>query len=190
VGKEQRASGVNWAVFLDRDGTIIHDRHYLSDPAGVELLPGAAEGLRRLRELGALLVVVSNQSGVSRGYFSGEDLDRVNARMGALLTEAGADVEAIYVCPHGPDDECDCRKPLPGLLVRAARDLSIDLSRSFMIGDRPRDAAAGIAAGVVAIVIGGASAPDAHSVSDWPAAAHFIEEWVGAEGRAHRPLSE
>ncbi|MBU1230914.1 MAG: HAD family hydrolase [Proteobacteria bacterium] len=132
------------AVFLDRDGTVIAERHYLSDPAGVELLPGAAAGLRRMRQLGLRLVLVSNQSGVGRGYFDQTAVERVHGRLLELLEAQGVTLDGIYVCPHAPDDACACRKPLPGLIQRGSRDLGIDLARSFVIGDKPCDVDLGL----------------------------------------------
>jgi histidinol-phosphate phosphatase family protein len=127
------------AVFLDRDGTVIAERHYLSDPAGVELLPGAAEGLRRMRALGLPLVLVTNQSGVGRGYFGRDAVERVHGRLIELLAAEGVALSAIYSCPHAPDEACGCRKPLPGLLEQAARELGLDLPTCFVIGDKPCD---------------------------------------------------
>ncbi|MDO9081919.1 MAG: HAD-IIIA family hydrolase, partial [Humidesulfovibrio sp.] len=132
------------AVFLDRDGTVIAERHYLSDPAGVELLPGAAVGLRRMRALGLRLVLVSNQSGVGRGYFARADVERVHGRLLELLEAQGVTLDAMYVCPHAPDEGCGCRKPLPGLLERARTELGIDLAQSFMVGDKPCDVDLGL----------------------------------------------
>jgi histidinol-phosphate phosphatase family protein len=126
-------------VFLDRDGTVIAERHYLSDPAGVELLPGAAEGLRRMRALGLPLVLVTNQSGVGRGYFGRDAVERVHGRLIELLAAEGVALSAIYSCPHAPDEACGCRKPLPGLLEQAARELGLDLPTCFVIGDKPCD---------------------------------------------------
>jgi len=143
---QTRQSPASWqhapgrvAVFLDRDGTVIADKHYLHDPAGVELLPGAAEGLRRMRELGLVLVLVSNQSGVGRGYFSRGDVERVHGRLAELLEEHGVQLDAMYVCPHAPGEECDCRKPEPGLIERACAELNLDPRRSFVVGDKPCD---------------------------------------------------
>lgn len=132
------------AVFLDRDGTVIAEKHYLHDPAEVELLPGAAEGLRRLAALGLPLVLVSNQSGVGRGYFSRSDVDRVHGRLLELLEAQGARLDALYVCPHAPDQQCSCRKPLPGLIDRAAAELGLDPAESFVIGDKPCDVDLGL----------------------------------------------
>jgi len=138
LASRQHAQG-RAAVFLDRDGTVIADKHYLHDPSGVELLPGAAEGLRRMRELGLVLVLVSNQSGVGRGYFSRGDVERVHGRLAELLEEQGVQLDAMYVCPHAPGEECDCRKPAPGLIERACAELNLDPRRSFVVGDKPCD---------------------------------------------------
>lgn len=132
------------AVFLDRDGTVIVEKHYLHDPAGVELLPGAAEGLRRMRELGLVLVLVTNQSGVGRGYFGRGDVERVHGRLIELLAEQGVRLDAIYSCPHAPDAGCDCRKPAPGLITRAAAELGLDPASCFVIGDKPCDVNLGL----------------------------------------------
>jgi histidinol-phosphate phosphatase family protein len=126
-------------AFLDRDGTIMVDRDYLSDPAGVELLPGAAEGLRLLCDRGIRLVVVSNQSGVGSGRISPEQLAQVNARLTELLGAEGVLLNGTYCCIHRSDAGCDCRKPLPGLALQAASDLGLDPSRGIVVGDKPAD---------------------------------------------------
>jgi D-glycero-D-manno-heptose 1,7-bisphosphate phosphatase len=129
------------AVFLDRDGTIIADRHYLSDPAGVQLLPRAGEAVRWFGQLGFVVVVVTNQSGIGRGYFGEAEFQAVQQRMLALLDQAGAAVDGVYCCPHAPGrvPPCDCRKPAIGLFRRAAHELGLDCARSYYIGDRERD---------------------------------------------------
>jgi len=144
------------AVFLDRDGTIIHDRHYLGDPAGVELLPGAARCIALLNRAGLPVVIVTNQSGIGRGYFSEADFQAVQQRLLELLEAGGARVDAVYHCPHAPDHTppCSCRKPLPGLFERAAGELGLDLARSFYVGDRVRDVAPGLGFGGTAILLG------------------------------------
>jgi D-glycero-D-manno-heptose 1,7-bisphosphate phosphatase len=126
-------------VVLDRDGTIIVERHYLSDPRQIEFLPGAVEGLRQMRALGLGLVVVTNQSAVGRGFFDETRLDAIHRRLCELLATAGIHLDGIYFCPHTPEDDCPCRKPKPGLIERAASDLDFDLSASFVIGDKPVD---------------------------------------------------
>ena len=127
------------AALLDRDGTIIFERNYLSDPDQVALLPGAADGLRLLRRLGFQLVVVTNQSGLSRGYFDTGRLDAVHARLGELLAAEDVTLDGIYVCPHLPEHRCDCRKPEAGLAFAAATDLGLDLTQSIAIGDKMCD---------------------------------------------------
>ena len=115
------SSGVKRAVFLDRDGTLIHDVDYPRDPEGVRLLDGAAAALARLGELGFALVVVSNQSGVGRGRITADEARRVHERMTADLAAHGVALDAAYYCFHGPEDGCVCRKPAPGMLLQAAR---------------------------------------------------------------------
>jgi len=141
------------AAFLDRDGTINVDCHYLSDPAQVELLPGAAEGLKRLAAMGYALVVVTNQSGIARGYFDAARLDEIHARLAELLAAEGIVLDGVYVCPHGPGDACACRKPLPGLALAAAADLGLDLANSVMIGDKAADVGLGRAIGAKAAIL-------------------------------------
>ena len=126
-------------VLLDRDGTIVVERHYLSDPAGVELLPGAARGLRRMRELGLGLVVITNQSAIGRGYFNEARLDQIHARLCKLLREEQVSLDGIYYCPHRPEDRCECRKPESALPSRAARELDFNPAESLVIGDKECD---------------------------------------------------
>jgi D-glycero-D-manno-heptose 1,7-bisphosphate phosphatase len=149
------------AVFLDRDGTLVVDRHYLGDPAGVELLPGAAAAVRRLNRAGLPVLLVTNQSGIGRGYFSAADFERVQARLHALLGEEGARIDATYHCPHatGDGEGCECRKPAPGLFHRAAREHDVDLARSFFVGDRLRDVLPALDAGGTGILVGRAPHP-------------------------------
>ncbi len=129
------------AAFLDRDGTIIAERGYLRDPEGVELLEGAAEGLRRLQQAGYALVLVTNQSGIARGLVREEEYRAVQARLEALLRQRGITLAGVYHCPHHPDHTgpCECRKPGTGLHRRAAAELGLDLSRSLYIGDKASD---------------------------------------------------
>ncbi len=146
-------SGARRAAFLDRDGTINVERNYLSDPAEMALLPGAAAGLRRLREMGYALVVLTNQSGLARGYFTAERLAEIHARLRELLAAEGVELDGVYVCPHGPDDDCGCRKPLPGLALAAADELDLDLAASVMIGDKAADVGLGRAIGARATIL-------------------------------------
>ncbi len=126
-------------VFLDRDGTLNPDPGYISSPDQFDLFPGVAAALARLTRAGARLVVVTNQSGVGRGLFSSADLDAIHAKLRRLLHDAGASLDAIYVCPHHPDERCLCRKPETGMVDQAVRELGIDLSRSYLIGDHAKD---------------------------------------------------
>lgn len=135
------------AVFLDRDGAIIVDKNYLSDPEGVELLPNAIEGLLQFQSAGFLLIIITNQSGVGRGMFTAKDAEAVNERLVQVLSRNGITITDTYYCPHAPDDHCQCRKPLPGMILEAAAKHGIDLSRSITIGDKESDVKAGQAAG-------------------------------------------
>ncbi|MEK6758675.1 MAG: D-glycero-beta-D-manno-heptose 1,7-bisphosphate 7-phosphatase [Deltaproteobacteria bacterium] len=126
-------------VFLDRDGTINEDAGYLAEPSGLVLIPGSAAAVRRLNEAGVMVVVVSNQSGVGRGYYTDSDVEAVNRRLVLLLGEAGASVDALYWCSHHPDDGCECRKPGTGLVARAVRELQIDAAGSYVVGDKVSD---------------------------------------------------
>ncbi len=148
-------TGSQKAVFLDRDGTLIDLVPYLHDPAEVRLVPGAAAALRRLGAAGWARVLVTNQSGVARGYYTLEEVERVHARMRELLRAEGADLEAIEICPHHPEhgSPCDCRKPAPGMLTRAGARLGIDPRRSWVIGDRWEDIAAGAPLGCRGILV-------------------------------------
>jgi D-glycero-D-manno-heptose 1,7-bisphosphate phosphatase len=157
------------AVFLDRDGTLIDDVGYICDPEDVRLVPGAADALRALRDAGFRLVVVSNQSGLARGLITEEQADAVHERFVQELERTGAQIDAAYYCPHAPQDGCDCRKPLPGLLVDAAQELGLDLEHSFMVGNSDVDVAAGEAAGARAILLADGT--------DWPEAVRRIQSW-------------
>ncbi|MCY3023432.1 MAG: HAD family hydrolase [Planctomycetota bacterium] len=126
-------------VILDRDGTVIVERNYLSDVDQVALLPGAAEGLRRMSVLGLGLVVITNQSGVGRGYFSDECVARVHRRMAELLAAEGVRLDGVYYCPHLPEDDCTCRKPKPGLLLKAAAELQFEPRDCLVVGDKVCD---------------------------------------------------
>jgi D-glycero-D-manno-heptose 1,7-bisphosphate phosphatase len=137
------------AIFLDRDGVIIENcSNYVRSWADVELFPQAIDALVALRDSPYRIVLVTNQSAVGRGLITRETAEAINDRLLAVIEDAGGRVDAVYMCPHGPDDGCDCRKPLPGLLLRAAADLDLDLDRSLMIGDALTDIQAGQAAGV------------------------------------------
>jgi len=135
------------AIFMDRDGTVMADVGYPRQPDDVELLPGAAETLARLRALGFKLIVVSNQSGIGRGLVTADEAAAVHKRFVAELRAHGVELDGAYYCPHSPEDACTCRKPLPGLIEQAARELGVDLADSFMVGDKESDVEAGRRAG-------------------------------------------
>jgi histidinol-phosphate phosphatase family protein len=145
------------AVFLDRDGTLIHDRHYLSDPAGVEFLPGAAEAVARLNRAGLFVALVTNQSGIGRGFFGEDDYRAVHRRLVGALAEQGARLDADYHCalaPDAPDPE-GMRKPGAGMFLRAAREHGLDLAASWFVGDRARDVAPAVVLGGRALLVRG-----------------------------------
>lgn len=126
-------------VFLDRDGTLIHDAHYISDPALVRLLPGASASVARLNAEKIPVILVTNQSGIGRGYFTYDDYEKVRGRFEELLLAEGAHIDASYICPHSSDDHCICRKPRRELFERAIREHAFDPSGLVFIGDRWRD---------------------------------------------------
>ena len=138
-GPDRRTELKRRFVLLDRDGTLIAERHYLADPAGVELLPGAAAGLRRLGDMDLGLAVVTNQSGIGRGYFDAACLERVHQSLQCLLEAEGVALDGIYFCPHVPGAGCRCRKPAPGLVEQAARELDFAPQSSFVLGDKVCD---------------------------------------------------
>jgi D-glycero-D-manno-heptose 1,7-bisphosphate phosphatase len=140
-------------ALLDRDGTIIAERHYLATADGVELLPGAVEGLRRLAGLGLGLAVVTNQSGLCRGYFDRTALAAIHDRMRELLAQGGVILDGIYVCPHTEEHACACRKPRPGLVRQAAAALGFDPADAFVLGDKACDVDLGRAVGATTILV-------------------------------------
>jgi histidinol-phosphate phosphatase family protein len=140
-------------VFLDRDGTLIVEKNYLSDPEHVSLEDTVVEGLSMLGGQGYPLVVVTNQSGIGRGKFSEEDARRVNARVDALLRARGIGILAWYLCPHAPEVQCDCRKPLPGMALAAARDWSLQLQGCHVVGDKRADVELADAIGGTGILV-------------------------------------
>jgi D-glycero-D-manno-heptose 1,7-bisphosphate phosphatase len=140
-------------VVLDRDGTIIVERHYLSDPEQVELIPGAASGLRKMSEMGLGLAVITNQSVIGRGIIDRARLDLIHQRMRELLAAEDVRLNGIYFCPHRPEDGCLCRKPQPGLLQSAAQELGFDPQFSFVIGDQSSDIELGQRVGATTFLV-------------------------------------
>lgn len=143
------------AVFLDRDGVIIENAHYLARLEDIRFIPGAAAAIRRLNEAGVPVVVVSNQSGVARGYFPESFVRETHAHLDQLLAKEGAHIDRWCFCPHHPGfgADCECRKPKPGMLQTAARELNLDLECSWLIGDNLTDCEAGAAAGCQTILV-------------------------------------
>jgi D-glycero-D-manno-heptose 1,7-bisphosphate phosphatase len=138
------------AAFIDRDGTINvqpPEHEYLGGVRDLEILPGAMEGMNALADCGFALVIASNQRGVGRGLISMDDVNAIDAEIRRLAAKAGAEIAGSYYCPHLNDDDCDCRKPKPGLLLRAAEEMALDLAASWMVGDSATDIQAGVAAG-------------------------------------------
>lgn len=185
----------NKAVFVDKDGTLVPDIPYNADPALITLEVGVAEGLRALQDAGYLIVIVSNQSGIARGYFTAEQFDAVQVKMETLLAEQGIALSGFYFCPHHPEGavpqyavHCDCRKPSPGLLLSAAAELQLDLDRCWMIGDILNDVEAGNTAGCKTVLINNgnetewirtqARTPHFTASDLKQAAEHILNTWV------------
>jgi len=145
---------MNKAVFLDRDGTMVRDVHYCSRVEDFELLPSVSEAVKLLNDDGFKVVVVTNQSGIARGYFTEEVLAKIHEKMKLELAKGGASVDGIYYCPHHPDDNCGCRKPKTTLFLKAVKDFDIDLGKSFVVGDMPMDIEAGKSLGCRTVLIG------------------------------------
>jgi D-glycero-D-manno-heptose 1,7-bisphosphate phosphatase len=141
------------AVFLDRDGTITESANYVDRVEQVVLIPQAAQALKRLQDAGYKLFIITNQSGVGRGYFTHEAVESIHAHLNEQFGRAGVRFDRYYVCPHHPEDDCACRKPKPKFLLDAAREHGLDLSRCYMIGDRASDIQTGINAGVRTVLV-------------------------------------
>lgn len=193
------------AIFLDKDGTLVNDVPYNVAPELITLCPSAAQGLRLFREMGYLLLVVSNQSGLAHGYFHESELDGVWQRLNQLLAEEGVQLDGYYHCPHHVQGSvsayaraCDCRKPLPGMLYQAAWQHGIDLADSWMVGDILHDVEAGKRAGCRTILIDNGNetewqlsplrTPDFRA-SDLLAAARLVAA-VHAGGQSHWQVPE
>ena len=175
-----RGDGPPVAAFLDRDGTVILDRDYPDDPEGVELLPGAAGAISRLNRAGVPVVLVTNQSGIGRGYFEEPAFHAVQRRVEELLEREGARVDGVYFCPHAPEAGCECRKPAPGLYRRAAREHGLSLQGSYFVGDRLRDVLPARELGGSAFLLRGHDTPLADPASlAWVTVVESLEEAVG-----------
>ncbi|MFA5113820.1 MAG: D-glycero-beta-D-manno-heptose 1,7-bisphosphate 7-phosphatase [Candidatus Margulisiibacteriota bacterium] len=152
--------GTSRAVFVDRDGTIIEDSGYISTPKEVHFLPGSIEALRQLNQAGFKVIVITNQSGVARGFFSEDMVQTIDKFIHKQVLSGGGHIDAFYYCPHHPEhgvypyrQECACRKPSPGMIKQAAQDHHLDLGRSFMVGDHSCDVRAGKTAGVRTVFV-------------------------------------
>lgn len=146
------------SVFLDRDGTINFDTGYIKDPSLVKLLPGVAEGIKKLKnQFHFKIVVISNQAGIAYGILTHDDVISINNKINSLLAEHGTAIDNFYYCPYHPDfnspEEAKCRKPSPHMIVKASMDLDIDLNKSYMVGDKSIDVLCGLNAGVKSVLI-------------------------------------
>jgi histidinol-phosphate phosphatase family protein len=139
------------AVFLDRDGTLIVDHGYIYDPEQIELLPDIIPALKTIQSAGYLLIIISNQSGVGRGYCTLEDVEIVNHRLEELLKQNGIKIKGVFYCPHTPEDKCNCRKPKPGMVLHAIKEYKIEPSLSYLVGDKWTDVEAALGAGVIPV---------------------------------------
>lgn len=165
------------AIFLDRDGTIICDVGYPADPGQVRLLPGVGDALKRLQEQGFFLVLVSNQSGIGRGWVTEGQAERVHQKVVSCLAGYGVQLDAAYYCPHTPEQKCICRKPSPGMLLQAAEDLKVDLAQCFLVGDKQSDISAGKQAGCHTILL----AADASTMPADPVPTCTAASWAEIE---------
>jgi D-glycero-D-manno-heptose 1,7-bisphosphate phosphatase len=180
-------------VLIDRDGTLNVERHYLSDPDQLELIPGSAEAIKRLRQLGFGIAIITNQSGIARGYFDLARLEQVHVRLEEMLKAAGTEVDGVYICPHGPDDDCACRKPLPGMVEQAVAEHGFDPAQGFVIGDKEVDVELGHAVGAISFLVRTghghkyvSNTKADYVVDDLPAAARIIEDLVSPLDRTGR----
>jgi len=173
------------AVFIDRDGTLVEEVHYLHRPEDVLVVKGVPAALKKLKRAGFLLFIITNQAGIGRGYYTEADMQRVHRYLLGALGKDGAAVDGVYFCPHHPDDRCNCRKPSPKFLFDAAAQFNIRLANSFMIGDRIGDLEAGRRAGARSILVRtgygkeelkktGDNLPADHVAKDLPAAINWI----------------
>lgn len=164
-------------VLVDRDGTVNVERHYLSDPDQLELYPGVGKALKRLQDAGFGIAVVTNQSGIARGYFDLARLEQIHDRLRALLAADGVQLDGIYLCPHGPDDDCACRKPLPGMVEQAVAEHGFDPARAVMIGDKEVDVEMGRAVGATTFLV---RTGHGHKYVDGTKADHVVDDLAAA----------
>ena len=141
------------AVLVDRDGTLNEDSGYVTSPEQLVLFPGVPEAIARLNQLGALVILITNQSAIGRGFMTVETLDEIHEALASLLRPCGARIDGIFFCPHHPQDGCDCRKPNVGLIQQAAEHFSLDLKRCFLVGDKRSDLEAAKKSGVPGVLV-------------------------------------
>lgn len=191
-------------VFLDRDGTLNQEVHYLHRPEDLKLIPGVPKALRLLKQAGYRLVVVTNQAGVARGYYKTEDVESLHRYMNRVLEEDGASIDAYYYCPHHPEHgvgsykkQCNCRKPGTGMFEMAQKRFEVDKARSFMVGDKLLDVKAGKNYGITSILVGTGYGREQHE-RDVKAAHGFIYDyyaenlmdaarWIVEKGKVKAP---
>jgi D-glycero-D-manno-heptose 1,7-bisphosphate phosphatase len=173
------------AVFIDRDGTLNVEVNYLHRVADLALTPGAAEAVRALNQAGYLTIVVTNQAGIARGYYDEAALHTLHAHLAAVLATADAHLDAIYFCPHHPDFgvPCDCRKPAPGMLLRAAAEHDLDLGRCWLIGDTAGDIEAGRAAGCRTVLVRTGYGTQTEAALDTRSRPDAVQDDIGAAVR-------
>ena len=176
----------NRAVFLDRDGTMAKDVHYCRRPEDFKLFPNTAKAIKLLNEHGFKVIVVTNQSGIARGYFTEETLAQIHEKMKSDLAKEGAWIDGIYYCPHHPDDNCDCRKPKPKLVLQAVGGRDIELKHSFVVGDLEMDVGLGKAVGCKTILLRDSPQEDMsispdYIVSDLLEATQLVLKWKNKE---------
>ena len=163
---------MNKAIFIDKDGTLIEDVPYNVDPARVRFEKYSFQSLSTLQQQGFYLIIISNQPGISLGYFNGEDLKKLEQKLKELLLDKDIRLDGFYYCPHSPEDSCNCRKPKPGLIFKAAKDMEIDLSQSWMIGDILNDVEAGRRSQCKTILI------DNGNETEWITNDHRVPDFV------------
>lgn len=162
--------GTRKAIFLDRDGVINKEINYLYRIKDFELIDGVIPALQFFKKLGFLLIVITNQAGVGRGYYTENDVIKLHHYMENIFSENECAVDRVYYCPHGPNDNCECRKPKPGMIVQAVKEFDIDLNESWLIGDKNTDLLAGKNAGVKNLVL----VRSGHIVNEEEPLAHYI----------------
>ena len=174
----------NKAAFLDRDGTIAEDTGYCQSPDAFKLFPVSAEAIKLLNRYGYKVILITNQSGIARGYFTEDTLAEIHQKMKTQLANEGAYIDAIYWCPHHPDDNCDCRKPNPELVFRALQDFGVELKGSCVIGDKPSDIELGRNVDCGTIQITSEESDDFTSRADItaPDLLSAVQRWLKSEG--------